>query len=206
MDGGLRDEAVGEGEAEDTRDEARAAEEEEVPVEACGFFEREAAVLCREGGEVVVVVEEEHHEAANGEGDEDPFHRQVPEVDQPAAVYGGVESAGVGEAEEVDTLEVAGDVAEADPEDGRDRVGVVGQDLAETGAEHGRAADALEEVDGDGVEDGDHGGGEAVEGAVEVEADGDGLDAFDEVDGADVEGEGVGGIVGHGAHVVDEVH
>ena len=127
VDGGLGHEAVGEGQAEDPCDEAGTAEQEEVPVEAGGFFEGEAAVLGGEGGEVVVVVEEKHHEAADGEGDEDPFHRQVPEVDQPAAVGGGVEGAGVGHAEEVDAVEVAGDVTEADPEDGCDRVGVVGQ-------------------------------------------------------------------------------
>lgn len=45
VDGRLRDEAVGHGQAEDTGDEGGAAEEEEVPVEAAGLLERELAGL-----------------------------------------------------------------------------------------------------------------------------------------------------------------
>lgn len=45
VDGRLRDETVGHGQAEDASDEGGASEEEEVPVEAAGLLERELAGL-----------------------------------------------------------------------------------------------------------------------------------------------------------------
>lgn len=45
VDGGLGDEAVRKGKPDDAADETGAAEQEEVPVEAGGFFERVLACL-----------------------------------------------------------------------------------------------------------------------------------------------------------------
>lgn len=85
-------------------------------------------VLLRLGAEradVVVVVEEQREQDAHGQRDEDPFCFEVPEVDQPAAVDGRVESARVRDAQEFCVFDAAGDVREAGPEDGGDGVGVV---------------------------------------------------------------------------------
>ncbi len=43
----------------------------------------------------MVVVEEEHEEISDGEGHEDPLDVQVPEIDEPVAIDGRVESSGV---------------------------------------------------------------------------------------------------------------
>ncbi len=51
MEGGLRDEAVWEGQAEETGYARGGAEEEEVPVEAGGLFEGEFGALSDEGGD-----------------------------------------------------------------------------------------------------------------------------------------------------------
>ena len=48
MERGLRDEAVGEGQTQDTSDTSREAEEEKVPVETGGFSERKLAALSNE--------------------------------------------------------------------------------------------------------------------------------------------------------------
>jgi hypothetical protein len=45
VEGGLRDQAVGEGQAEEAGYAGGEAEEEEVPVEAGGLFEREFGAL-----------------------------------------------------------------------------------------------------------------------------------------------------------------
>jgi hypothetical protein len=55
MDRRLRDEAVGHGKPDDACDEGRAAEEEEVPVEAGGLFEWKLAGL---GGQTADVLDE----------------------------------------------------------------------------------------------------------------------------------------------------
>ncbi len=43
----------------------------------------------------MIVVEEKHEEESDREGHEDPFDVQVPEIDEPAAIDGRVESSGV---------------------------------------------------------------------------------------------------------------
>ena len=58
VEGGLRNEAVGEGDAEEAGEAGRQAEEEDVPVEAGGFAEGEFGALSYEGGYVVVEPEE----------------------------------------------------------------------------------------------------------------------------------------------------
>ena len=49
MEGGLRDQAVGEGQAEETGYARSEAEEEEVPVEAGGFLEGKLGALGDQG-------------------------------------------------------------------------------------------------------------------------------------------------------------
>lgn len=56
VEGGLRDEAVGEGQAKNARDKGGEAEEEEVPVEAGGLFEGEFGALGDEGGDYMGLV------------------------------------------------------------------------------------------------------------------------------------------------------
>ena len=51
MEGGLWDEAVREGDAEEPRDAGGQAEEKKVPVEAGGFAEGEFGALGDEGGD-----------------------------------------------------------------------------------------------------------------------------------------------------------
>lgn len=51
VEGGLGDEAVGEGDAEEAGDGGGGAEEEDVPVEAGGFAEGEFGALGYEGGD-----------------------------------------------------------------------------------------------------------------------------------------------------------
>lgn len=54
MEGGLWDESVGGGEAEDAGDAGGDAKEKNVPVETGGFAERKFGTLGNEGGDVVV--------------------------------------------------------------------------------------------------------------------------------------------------------
>ena len=55
VEGGLRDEAVGEGDAEKAGDACGEAKEEDVPVETGGFAEGEFGALGDEGGDFLVV-------------------------------------------------------------------------------------------------------------------------------------------------------
>ncbi len=106
VEGGLGDEAVGEGEAE----------EEEVPVEAGGFAEGEVGALGYEGGDVVVEVEEDGEEEGEGDGEEDVAHAEVPEGDEPASGLCWVEGFACWEGGEIDGFH-APDVDEAGEED-----------------------------------------------------------------------------------------
>lgn len=148
-------------------------------MEAGGFAEGEVFGLRAERGDVVVVVEEERHEDSHGEGDEDPFGGEGPEGDEPGAVDGGVEGAGVGDAEEGGGFEAAGDVGEAGPENGGDGVGVVGEEAAQPGAEDDGAGDEFEAVDGEPVAEGYYDAKVARGQAAVVELVDEFFDAFD---------------------------
>ena len=54
MYGRLRDEPVGQGQAEDAGDKGRAAEEEEIPVEAAGLLEGIVSGLRGDGADVLL--------------------------------------------------------------------------------------------------------------------------------------------------------
>lgn len=90
MEGGLGDEAVWGGDADEAGDAGCDAEEEDVPVEACGFLEGEFGALGDEGGDIVVKVEEDGEEEGEGDGYEDVCGGDLPELDEPGAVLGGL--------------------------------------------------------------------------------------------------------------------
>jgi hypothetical protein len=71
----LRDQAIGKRDSDYAANKAGAAQKEEVPVESGWLGERKLFSLRGKGADVVIVVEEEGEEDADGEGNEDPFHR-----------------------------------------------------------------------------------------------------------------------------------
>lgn len=100
---------VGQGKANDTADEAGTAKQEEIPVEAGGFLERVLAGLRRKRGNVllqdvrlgwiqseevetyVIIVEEQHHQETKRQCHKHPLDIEVPEVNHPIAILGGLE-------------------------------------------------------------------------------------------------------------------
>ena len=104
VEGCLRDQAVREGDPEEAGYAGGEAKEEEVPVEAGGFSEREFGALGYKGrdlagldgegngdGEgltIMIEVKEDGKENSERNGDEDVADGDVPEVDEPAAVGG----------------------------------------------------------------------------------------------------------------------
>ena len=102
----------------------------------------------------MIVVEEDGHEDAVWHGDEYPFDFDVPEINDPGAIDGGVEGAGDGEELPFYGADVsAAEVHEAGPEEGGDWVGVVGEEGAEPGAGESDFAEFLEVVNREGEED-----------------------------------------------------
>jgi hypothetical protein len=63
----------------------------------------------------MVVVEEQHDQKAQRKGDEYPFDPQVPEVNEPAARYAGVERAMYRYVRDICTLQTARKMREANP-------------------------------------------------------------------------------------------
>ena len=118
MDRGLRDETIGEGNADDASNERSATQQEEIPMKASGLLQRKLFCLCRERADVVIIVKEEGQENSDGKRDKNPFHGKIPKVNEPAAIDSRVECTSVRDSWKTGFFDTAGNVGEACPEDG----------------------------------------------------------------------------------------
>lgn len=130
MDGCLGDEAVGQRDADDAADETGDAEKEEIPVETCGFLERELSGLRGERADVVIVVEEQSQENSNWESRKDISGFESPKFNQPTPVSARVKGSSLWHSREICVLDPPGDVRESCPENCCNGVGVVGEELS----------------------------------------------------------------------------
>ena len=117
VDGCLRDQAIGQWDADYAAYETGAAQKEEVPVEAGRFGEGKLLSLCGERADIMIVVEEQRKQNPNGQRDEHPFHRQRPEVYKPGSISSRIESARLWYTRQIGDGDAAGDMRESGPKD-----------------------------------------------------------------------------------------
>lgn len=112
--------------------------------------------LRRDTADVVIVPEEQHRQKSKRQRDEHPLYAQLPERNHPVISSRREERLRDGQFDNVGALQSSWDVGKAGPEEGGDRVGVVGEDFADPGLEGlGCCFLLFEGVDGQEEEDGD---------------------------------------------------
>lgn len=96
----------------------------------------------------MIIVEQQHHQEPKWNSHEDPLHIQVPEVDDPIPGYSRLECANSWYAINFRVCESTRKPIEADPEEGWECEGVVGEYSSDPGLPERAAAELLETVDG----------------------------------------------------------
>jgi hypothetical protein len=127
-------------------------------MEARRFLKRVLSRLRRERRNIMIIIEQQHHQEPKRHRHKHPLDIQIPEVNDPISVLRRLERANYGYAEDFGARKAAGEPVEADPEEGGEGEGVVGQDTADPGLPEGAAAELFEGVDGAKVQDRDDDG------------------------------------------------
>lgn len=179
MHGSLRDEAVWHWKADNAGDEGGTAEEEEIPMEASGFLERELAGLSSQTRHIMVVVKQQHSQEAKRQCHEDPSDVEIPKVDHPVPRLRGLEGLGRRHECNVSALQVSWNVRKAHPEERRKDVCIVCEDAAEPRLPDDAAAKLLEAIYGAEIQYGNQAGEVAGSAPSDAELVDKFLNAFD---------------------------
>lgn len=96
----------------------------------------------------MIIIKQQHYQKPKRQRRKHPLHIQLPKRHQPPPWLRRIERPRNRHCLDPRVLEVAWDMREADPEDGREDVRVVCQEGAEDGFEDGTVAEHFEAVDG----------------------------------------------------------
>lgn len=199
--GGLGDQAVGKGDAQDAGDTGGDAEEEDVPVEAGGLAKRVLAALSDERRDVMVEPEQNGEQDGEGQRGEDVADAEVPEADEPRPAARGLERDARGKHFQLHVAH-ASNVHEAREEDERQGRAVVLEEHTDGLSKQAACAELAANICDGEDEQSSHDGqveGRAVAQAIKH------LDALLEVDEGNVEAEDVAGKPGDPAEGIARI-